>query len=343
MHRLLHLQKHTHTGKKLAHRHTSYRSLFIVVALFSIFLAGFQQAAGADQLNISAKVAAQVPVQPATITPPAAPTTNSPIVTITGTCEITTPASIVSITSGGMLLGSTVCDSAGTFSIEVTLRPGENQLIAHTVNITDDYGPDGIPITINYISPTKPPTEHIADGVTPTNSAPVATPQSNIAGLKIISKYSYITYGPGKDAQWVGSFQGGAEPYTVVIDWGDGEVTNHANIGPNEQRFNHHYTSYATYFMTVTVTDKDGRSIKQQLAAVTPYIPQTGAVTTNPELIPYIDTQILTVGVYVSVAVLVGIGALGWTSVHTVATVGGIRTHAPVSKKVLHHTVRRRR
>lgn len=269
MRQLLHIQPHEHTGKIIAHHHTSYRSLFILVTLVSLVLAGMQKSAGADEIIVSAKVAAPIPTQSTTITT-TSNTTLTPLVVINGTCGIMSSASLIEIYSSGVFLGSTVCDTSGHFSVSVTLQPGTNTLVARTVNMTDDYGPDGVPVTMTYTPPPSGVSSSTPDGI----SHPGSNSQSNahVQKLAIEGKYTHIVYGPYKDAEWVGSFEGGKSPYTATIAWGDGIVTAQYNVQSTELHVSHHYTDYATHFITVTVTDMDGRTIKQTLAAVTPYI-----------------------------------------------------------------------
>ncbi|MEO5950709.1 MAG: hypothetical protein ABIQ04_04640 [Candidatus Saccharimonadales bacterium] len=344
--RLLRLQHHKHTGKVLTHRHTSYRSLFLVVAFFCVTLAGIQKAAGADEIVISAKIAARVSTQPAVITSVAdGSTTTTPIITLTGTCEVIDPPILISIYSGATFLGSTQCGADGTFSVSVVLQPGGNTLIARSVNRTGDYGPDSAPITVTYIEPVSGTVAGTADGITlPKNSSQnTITTNDGIAPIQILSKYTYLTYGPNKDAEWAGTFTGGRQPYVVTIDWGDNHTTEQRNVKGDEFSMNHHYDHYVTYFITLTVTDIDGRTLSRQFAAVTPYIPPTSTTTTTTDL-PLLDEHTLTAGIYASLTVLAGLAAIVWfEAAHSVPVlIAGAHGSGRVPRNIKKRSVRKR-
>ncbi len=320
MHRLLHLQSHKHTGKTLAHRHTSYRGLLVVVAVFTLALAGIAHTAGADEIVISAKISAQIPTQAAVITSPTdGAVFTSPLATIVGTCNTLSQSIIISIYSDVGFVGSTSCSPSGTFTIPITLQQGTNRLVAKSVNITGDYGPDSIPVTVTYIPPATGLPSSVPDGISaPGKTTPGQAGGNDVVGLKMLSKYSYVTYGPNKDAEWVGMFEGGVSPYTVTIDWGDGIVTSKRGVKTEEIHMSHVYADFHTYFITVTVTDTDGRSLKRQFAAVTPYIPSSPL---SPIATPLIDERIISAGIYASLVMLIGLGLLVWTDARAASSI----------------------
>ncbi|MGB4768742.1 MAG: hypothetical protein WBP22_05820 [Candidatus Saccharimonas sp.] len=309
MKRLLHLQHHHHTGKKITHKHTSYRGLLLLVAIFGIALFLIHQSVQASEIITSAKVAAPTPSTPAVITSPTdGETVSSESVLIEGNCAYVAPTSIVELYIDDQFAGSTTCSSGGTFSTTLILAPGAHQVLLRTVNVTDDYGPDSALFSLTIeardepSTPSIPPRSH-------ENTAPQA-PQIPQNGVRIYSQPTYLLFGPDKDAEWAGYFEGGKPPYKVAIDWGDGTASNYTAPATVPQSFRHTYTKYQPFFVTITVTDSEGMQASMQLAAATPYIDSstTPGLLASTEL-ARIDQIVLNVG-YGTVAVLVLLGIL---------------------------------
>ncbi|MFZ1301253.1 MAG: hypothetical protein WAQ27_01580 [Candidatus Microsaccharimonas sp.] len=309
MRRLLHLQHHLHTGKKITHKHTSYRGLLLLVAIFGIALFLIHQSVQASEIITSAKVAAPTPSTSAIITShineEVVPSGSVPI---EGSCAYVAPSTIVELYVDGQFAGSTTCSSGGTFSTMLTLAPGVHQIRLRTVNVTDDYGPDSALFYLTVEAPDEssvpstPPRSH--------ESTTIQMPQTSQNGIQIYSQSTYLLYGPDKDAEWVGYFIGGEPPYNVAIDWGDGTASSYTAPETASQSFRHTYPKYQPFFVTITVTDSAGMQASMQLAAVTPYIDSSSVpnLLASTEL-ARIDQIILNVG-YGTVAVLVLLGIL---------------------------------
>lgn len=307
MKRLLHLQHHHHSGRVLPHKHTSYRGLLVLVALFGVALFALHQSVRADDIVVTAKVAAAAPSTQAVVTSHQdGDSVSTSSITIAGTCSYIPPATVVEIHIDNQFVGSTACTSGGTFSTTITVAPGTHAILLRTVNISDDYGPDSTPIYITY-SPAPPPT--------PGTSTPPSTndgslpPQSGAGELLIHSKSTYLLYGPEKDAEWIGYFQGGTLPYQVKIDWGDGTSSSFTDVDTSQQTYRHTYSTFESFFVTITVTDSAGYTLSTQIAAVTPYIGTTTPTFIVGEELARVDQLILYVG-YGTVAVLVLLGIL---------------------------------
>lgn len=309
MKRLLHLQHHRHTGKKITHKHTSYRGLLLLVIVFGIALFLIHQSVQASEIITSAKVAAPTPSTPAVITSPTGgETVSSESVLIEGKCAYIAPSSIVELYIDGQFAGSTTCSSEGTFSTTLMLAPGVHQVSLRTVNITNDYGPDSalFPLTIKV--PSDPGTSSIPPRSHENTASQV--PQISQNGVRIYSQSTYLLFGPDKDAEWTGYFEGGKPPYKVAIDWGDGTASNYTAPATAPQSFRHTYTKYQPFFVTITVTDSEGTQARMQLAAATPYVDSAAmpGLVASTEL-ARIDQIVLNVG-YGTVAVLVLLGIL---------------------------------
>ena len=111
--KLLKLQHHRHTAKRLAHHHTSYRALFVILFIFGFSLLLIQRT-GALDLTVTANINADPPNGPATINSPASGSTfsSSNSVVVDGICPtVNSGQLVVSLWRGSIMLGSAPCTS----------------------------------------------------------------------------------------------------------------------------------------------------------------------------------------------------------------------------------------
>jgi hypothetical protein len=74
---------------------------------------------------------------------------------------------------------------------------------------------------------------------------------------------SYI--GDNKIASWTGTVTGGTPPYSVRIDWNDGQQATITTSG-GRQSFTHTYATLASYDPLITVADSGKHAISEQFA-----------------------------------------------------------------------------
>ena len=104
--------------------------------------------------DVTAKVSAPLPTDPAVITSPLDQEHfSNPQITVSGTCP---NDSYVKVFSGNTLVGVANC-TTNTFSTDITLASGPNSLQAKVYNLTDDEGPSSPAITVYYDPPATPP------------------------------------------------------------------------------------------------------------------------------------------------------------------------------------------
>ncbi|MGB4762619.1 MAG: hypothetical protein WBP12_04680 [Candidatus Saccharimonas sp.] len=339
MKRALHLQHHRHTGKVLAHKHTSYRGLFLLVALFSLSLIAIVQSVRANDIIATAKVAAPIPATAAQVTshdPEAVSATDS--IELAGSCSYAAPTTVVEVHADGQFVASGVCSPSNTFAIPLILSPGRHLFILRTVNVTNDYGPDSNPTFITYAPSATTQEPQQTESNQPTNTGSTVTSGAN--GLRIYSKSTYLLFGPDKDAEWVGYFAGGVPPYRVAIDWGDGTSSTYLANDSGQQSYRHTYTSYRPLFATISVRDDKGTTVVAHIAAITPYAESsTGLAYVTGGESARINQIFLYVG-YGTLATLVLLAAL--TIYHAEFSYPHPR---PVAKQYIRpkHTPRKRR
>lgn len=315
--RHLQLQHHSHTGRLLHRRHTSYRGLALIVGVAAVFMVGLNLLARATAdtvdgftYNVYARVPAPVPTEPAVITSPHdgdQVTKSSQLVS--GTCPISNPQVIVVLMEDGAQNGSMACGNDGQFAFAVVLRPGVHTFVARTFTITNDSGPDSAPVTITYTEPAP---------VTSSAEAAIQAEAAHNPPLTLTIDEPFIVFGPGVAAVWSGTMSGGSLPYRVRIDWGDGTVKTYTVYKSGHQQFTHRYTNMNPHAITLRLTDNDGRGMLQQYAAVTPYrqpVAINAAPTTPLTLgLPGGNTPIL--GAYGAYLLLIAILGYVWIRFH---------------------------
>lgn len=215
---------HTHTGRRISVEHSSFALLAFILVILGALLVSVTYGARADDITVTAKVSAEFPTIPATILSPSdnAHFTSSPI-TVSGTCQAD---QFVKIYRNGDFAGSVLCQSDGSFSLDVGLVSGSNLLQARIFNITDDEGPTSLPITVYYtppapVAPATPGTPSGgSSGGSNSGSGNASSPPTQLGiGVDASTK----VYALNQDFQWLVRLSGGTPPYIILIEWGDGK------------------------------------------------------------------------------------------------------------------------
>lgn len=306
IHRHLHLQHHRHTGKKLHHRHTSYRGLAIVlVAAGALMLAVTALGhATADSFSVGATVRAPIPSSPAIIsTPSDGDVVASDSQVVTGSCPIITPQVIVAVMLDNVNVGSAICDSANDFSLPLRLAPGAHAISAQVYTITGDAGPASSPVHVTYSAAA-----HAAVGsVTSQPNGAVTTANP----LAITPQGSTLWLGNDRSVVWTGTIAGGSLPYRVLVDWGDGSYQT-VTLTSTTASFDHTYATLQPYDMSISVTDAAHVALHEQFAVASyatsaASLAALGSATTQPQS-PFTSTSVLGLyGLYLTALAVFGI------------------------------------
>lgn len=185
------------------------------------------------------------PTQGATITTPGSGTTTatSPI-TVNGICP---NGLLVQIFNNGVMVGSVMCAN-GSFSLQVSLFAGANELSAIVYDDLEQAGPTSNLVTVNYTD-----TRFTAFG----------------SLITLTSSYGRRSAPAGNQLTWPLQLSGGTGPYAFSIDWGDGskpELKSQALAGV--VNIAHIYKKAGIYPVNITVTDANGVSAFFQVIAV---------------------------------------------------------------------------
>lgn len=185
------------------------------------------------------------PTTAATISTPGdgASFSDSPI-TVSGLC---TTDLLVQIYDNGVLVGAIDCKS-GSFSLQVSLFTGLNELTATQFDDLGQASPISNKVTVSY------------------NNASFSTFGALIT---LTSNYGRRAANPGQTLTWPLLLSGGTGPYAFSINWGDGTAADLKSVAlAGEVDISHVYDQAGIYHVTVKVTDVNGVSAFIQLVAV---------------------------------------------------------------------------
>lgn len=185
------------------------------------------------------------PKQGATISTPGSGSSysTSPI-TVTGICP---NGLLVEVYDNNVMVGSVMC-SGGSFTLQVSLFAGTNELSAMVYDDLGQAGPKSNIVTVTYTD-----TRFTAFGQLVT----------------LTSSYGRRSAPAGSQLTWPLQLSGGTGPYAFSIDWGDGskpELKSQAFSGVVD--IAHVYKKAGIYQINITVTDVNGVSAFLQLVAV---------------------------------------------------------------------------
>ena len=167
---------------------------------------------------------------------------------------------LVEVFNNNVMVGSVMCNG-GSFTMQVSLFAGTNELYAIVYDELGQPGPKSNIVTVNYS-----PTQFAAFGQL----------------ITLTSSYGRRSAPTGTLLEWPLQLSGGTGPYAFSIDWGDGtplELKSQAFGGV--VMISHVYKKAGIYQVNVKVTDANGVSAFLQLVAVA-----SGEVTGNSEPSP---------------------------------------------------------
>ena len=187
----------------------------------------------------------EAPTQGATITTPGngASYTTSPI-TVSGICPSDL---IVQIYNNGVMVGSVMCTN-GSFSLQVSLFSGTNELTASVFDDLNQAGPASNTVSVSYTN-----TSFSAFG----------------SLMTLTSSYGRRSAAAGASLTWPLQLTGGTGPYAFSLDWGDGQAAELKSQSlAGLVSIAHTYKKAGIYQVSVRVTDVNGVTAYLQVIAV---------------------------------------------------------------------------
>lgn len=243
--------------------------LLVVLSSAALTPAAVSAAEESGSIGLEGRISAPPPTQPPTISVPNNNSTvDDPAVTISGLCQ---DGLLVKIFNNNIFVGSVMCVN-GSYSIQVTLFPGRNEIVARQFDDLDQASPDSNTVVINYAVP----------GGTVLN-CPLLT-----------SSFAKRGANPGARLEWPISVSGGESPYAITVDWGDGKTADVISQPfPGTFNIGHIYDSPGAYNVTIRAADKTCDLAFLQLVGIGNGTGQDSGSTTEQEGSVITKTKIL--------------------------------------------------
>jgi len=204
-------------------------------------------------VGLEGTISSAPPTRGATIAVPGngAVFTNVPI-TVSGLCP---SGLLVKIFDNNVFVGSVVC-SGGSYSLQIDLFSGRNDLVARVYDALDQAGPDSNTVTVTF------------------NDAQFLQFGTQ---LTLTSAYAERGAPPGTQLEWPVILNGGTGPYAISVDWGDGSSPSLISASAaGTITLTHTYKVAGVYRVIVKATDKNGNEAFLQLVGQA-----TGAIQSN--------------------------------------------------------------
>jgi hypothetical protein len=215
----------------------------LLLAMPSLVAAdSFPDQTSSGSIGLQGTISTAPPTRGATITTPGnGASFNTTPITVGGLC----PAGVlVKIFSNNVFVGSTVCQN-GSYSVQVALFSGQNDLVARVYDALDQTGPDSNTVSVRF------------------NDTQFAQFGSRVT---LSSNYAQRGAPPGTELEWPIIINGGTGPYAVSVDWGDGTATDLISQSvAGTITLKHTYKTAGLYKVIVKATDKNGTTAFLQL------------------------------------------------------------------------------
>ncbi len=188
---------------------------------------------------------------------PSNPPTKGPVITIPGNGQnfSSTPIAVAGTCQSGLLVqiyknnvfsGSVTC-SGGSFSLQIDLFDGRNDLIARQYDTLNQASPDSNTVTVNF-NALKP------------------SPGPRISLTTEFAKRGAL---PGSTLSWPITLSGGAGPYAISVDWGDKSSPDlMSRTSPGDITLEHVYKLAGVYNVLIKATDANGETAFLQVVGI---------------------------------------------------------------------------
>ena len=210
-------------------------------------------------VGLQGTISSAPPTQAATIATPSNGQVFTKIpITVSGLCASNL---LVKLFANNVFVGSTLCTN-GSYSLQVDLFDGLNDLVARVFDALDQPGPDS-----NTVAVTFQDNQFAGSGV---------------QLLTLTSAYARRGANPGQLLTWPIILSGGTAPYALSVTWGDGkaaDLLSESFAGTID--LSHVYDSAGVYNVVIKATDKNGETAFLQLVAVANGAVQSSASSTS--------------------------------------------------------------
>jgi len=208
---------------------------------------------GSSSVGLQGIISEAPPTQAATIATPVTGATITTVpVTVSGLCP---KGLLIKIFSNNVFVGSTVC-SSGSYSLQVDLFSGQNDLVAIDYDALNQAGPDSNTVIVTF------------------NDAQLIQFGTVIS---VTSNYAERGANPGDVLDWPIILSGGTPPYALSVNWGDGSPAELLSVAfAGNVTISHTYKSAGVYDVIIQATDSKGTQAYLQVVGVA-----DGAILSN--------------------------------------------------------------
>jgi hypothetical protein len=206
---------------------------------------GSQQNPQSGTLGFEGTVPGNPPTAAATIAVPSSGQTfTSTPVSVSGLCQT---GLLIKIFANNVFVGAVQC-AGGSYSLQVDLFSGTNELVARDYDNLDQQGPDSNMVSVTF------------------NDAQYAQFGSRVT---LSSNYARQGVDPGTTLTWPLILSGGTGPYALSVDWGDGSGAGLKSVSfPGVVNVSHVYNQAGVYTIVAKTTDANNTSAYLQLVGV---------------------------------------------------------------------------
>lgn len=222
----------------------------------------FPAETSSGSVGLQGTISTEPPKQAPTITTPGNGATFSTIpITVSGLCQTN---DLVKVFDNNIFMGSALCQS-GSYSVQIDLFSGQNQLVARQYDALDQASPDSNTVTVTY------------------NDASFLQFGTHV---ELTSIFAEKGAPPGQELDWPIILSGGTGPYAVSVDWGDGSPTDLISVDtPGTINLKHVYKNAGIYKVVVKATDKNGGTAYLQLVGQATGSGQNNSTKGNSSLV----------------------------------------------------------
>ncbi len=220
-------------------------SIALVSGGSTAFAIGSSDNPQSGSTGLQGTISSPPPSTAATIATPVSGRTFTDLpVTVSGLC---TGDLLVKVFSNNIFVGSAQC-SNGSYSLQIDLFSGQNEIVARVYDALDQAGPDSNTVTVTF------------------QDAQFAAFGQRVSLSSTIAKLGADV---GKKLTWPIVLSGGSAPYAISVDWGDGSAADlQSQSFADTFNISHVYKSAGIYRVIVKATDANGSSAFLQLVGV---------------------------------------------------------------------------
>ena len=197
-----------------------------------------------DAVGVEGTIPSSPPSQAPTITTPANGQvfTTLPI-TVSGLCQ---SGLLVEVFKNGVFSGSVTC-SGGSYSLQIDLFSGQNDLVARQYDSLNQASPDSSTVTVTF-----------------NDSLPGTGPRISLTTA--CTKRGVV---PGETLSWPITISGGTPPFAISVDWGDKSAPDLISQDTaGDVLLQHIYNQSGVYNITIKATDSKGQAAFLQVVGI---------------------------------------------------------------------------